>query len=86
MARALTIQRAVITAPDRERYLARLRDRRAHYTARGCRFWVFEEAALPGVFLEFTEAAAPDVLIAAHTTAPDPPRDAGRIYTELELP
>jgi hypothetical protein len=85
VARALTIQRAVVTAPDRERYLARLRDRRAHYTARGCRFWVFEEAALPGVFVEFTEAGDPGTLAAAHATAPDPPRDAGRIYTELEL-
>ncbi len=86
MARSLTIQRAVVPAPERERYLARLRARLAHYTARDCRFWVFEEAALPGVFIEFTEAKDAAILAAAHAASPEPPRDAARIYSEVEVP
>lgn len=86
MPRALTIQRAVVTAPDRARYLSRLAARQAHYTARKCRFWVFEEAALPGVFVEFTEADDAATLIAAHHASPEPPRDAARIYTQVEVP
>ncbi len=86
MPRALTIQRAVVTAPERARYLGRLPSRQAHYTARECRFWVFEEAALPGVFVEFTEAKDVPTLAAAHASSPEPPRDAARIYTQLEIP
>jgi len=85
VARALTVQRAVVTAPERERYLARLRARLAFYTARDCRFWVFEEAALPGIFIEFTEAKDAATLAAAHAASPEPPRDAARIYTEVEV-
>jgi hypothetical protein len=83
--RALTIQRAVITAPERARYLNRLRARLEHYSARECRFWVFEEAALPGVFVEFTEANDAATLAAAHASSPEPPRDAARIYTQIEV-
>ena len=56
MARVLTIQRAMVPVTERERYMARLRDREAYYKDADCRFWVFEEVGLPGLFIEFTEA------------------------------
>lgn len=85
MPRALSIQRSIIPAADRARHLERLRARREHYQRANCRFWVFEEAALPGAFLEFIESADAATLASAHTAAPDSRLDADRIYIELEL-
>ena len=56
MPRALTIKRTVVTQPARKEYLERLRVRRDYYQRASCNFWVFEEAGLPGAFIEFTEA------------------------------
>ena len=56
MPRALTIQRTLVTPPDRERFHEKLRRKQEYYTKANCRFWVFEEAGLPGAFLEFFEA------------------------------
>ena len=85
MGRALTIQRSVIPAADRGRQLERLRAKRDHYKANACRYWVFEEAAVHGAFLEFVEADSADAIAAAHSSAPDAPIDATRIYLEVEL-
>jgi hypothetical protein len=85
MARFLTIQRAMVPATERERYMTKLRDRLAHYDKADCRFWVFEEIGLPGLFIEFTEASDPATLSAAHASAPQPPRDPSRVYTEVEV-
>lgn len=85
MPRALTIHRSVVPPPDRARYFARLKARETYFAGRGCRFWAFEEHALPGAFVEFCEADSPAALTAAHAAAPDPLRDPGRIYTQLEL-
>ena len=85
MPRALTIQRSVIPAADRTRQLGRLRAKRDHYRAKQCRYWVFEEASVPGAFLEFVEADSGDALLAAHASAPDAPIDATRVYLEVEL-
>ena len=85
MPRALAIQRSVIPAADRARQLERLRAKRAHYTGNQCRYWVFEEAAVPGAFLEFVEADSAATIQAAHASAADAPVDAGRIYLEVEL-
>ena len=85
MARALTIQRSVIPAADRAKQLDRLRAKRDHYNARQCRYWAFEEAAVHGAFLEFVEADSAEAIAAAHTSAPDAPIDATRIYLEVEL-
>ena len=57
MPRALTIQRTLVTPPERERFHEKLRRKQEYYTKANCRFWVFEEAGLPGAFLEFFEAA-----------------------------
>lgn len=85
MARALTIQRAMVPATDRTRYLAKLKARRAHYQQAKCRFWVFEEIGLPGLFMEFTEAQDAATLAAAHAKAPERLRDPTRVYTEVEV-
>ena len=85
MARSLTIQRAMVPAVDRAKYLAGLRTRLTHYQGAECRFWVFEEVGLPGLFIEFTEAGDPEQLKAAHAKAPEKPRDAARVYTEVEI-
>ena len=85
MPRALTLQRTIVPAGERARYLARCQARAAYYAKAGCRFWVFEEAALPGAFIEFTEAADRKVLSAAHAAAPEKLVDAKRIYQEVEL-
>ena len=55
MARSLSMQRTVVTPGDRQKFLDRMKAREAHYKASGCNFWVFEEAALSGAFIEFTE-------------------------------
>jgi hypothetical protein len=51
MPRALTIQRTLVTPPERERFHDRLRRKQEYYAKAKCRFWAFEEAGLPGVFL-----------------------------------
>ena len=85
MARVMTIQRAMIPAMRREQYLARLHNRRAHYLDAGCRFWVFEEIGLPGLFMEFAEAGDAATLTAAHVAAPEKLRDPSRVYAEVEI-
>ena len=85
MGRALTIQRTLVTPPERERFQERLRRKRAHYEKANCRFWVFEEAGLPGAFLEFFEAADPETLARAHAGSPDSVLDPNRVYIEVEL-
>ena len=85
MPRALTIQRTLVTPPERERFHEKLRRKHEYYTSANCRFWVFEEAGLPGAFLEFVEAGDPDTLSRAHAAAPEPVLDPNRVYTEVEL-
>jgi len=85
MPRALSVQRSVIPAADRERHFERLRTRRAHYRSRQCRYWAFEEAAIPGAFLEFVEADDATLLTAAHASNPELVVDPARIYVEVDL-
>ena len=85
MPRALTIKRTVVPQPARKEYLERLRVRRDYYQRASCNFWVFEEAGLPGAFIEFTEAPDAAVLNAAHANAPDVVFDATRVYKEVEI-
>ena len=85
MPRALTIQRTLVTPPDRDRFHDRLRRKRDYYASANCRFWAFEETGLPGAFLEFVEAADAPTLSKAHANAPDPVLDAARVYHEVEL-
>ncbi len=85
MPRALTIQRTTVTASEREKYFERLRACRAHYSAANCRFWVFEETALMGAFIEFTEADDEVALTVAHANSPVRVLDPARIYHETEI-
>ena len=85
MARALTLQRSIVPLHQRKEYIARLHDRREHYARANCRFWVFEEAGLPGAFLEFAEAGDPATLAAAHSAAPGAMGESARIYQEVEI-
>jgi hypothetical protein len=79
------MQRTVVPPGDRAKFLDRARARRAHYSGAGCQFWLFEEAALTGAFIEFAEAGDPETLKGAHAAAPEPPLDPARIYTQVEL-
>ena len=85
MARALTIQRTLVTAVDKPKFAERLRRKRAYYVGAGCRYWVFEETGLPGAFLEFCEAPDAATLARAHAGAPERVLDPARIYHEVEL-
>jgi hypothetical protein len=85
MPRALTIQRTLVTPPDRERFHEKLRRKQEYYAKAKCRFWAFEEASLPGAFLEFFEADDPATLARAHAAAPEPVLDPNRVYKEVEL-
>lgn len=85
MPRALTIQRTLVTPNDRERFHERLRQKQAYYASAKCRFWAFEEASLPGAFLEFFEADDAATLARAHAAAPEPVLDPNRVYKEVEL-
>ena len=86
MPRALTVQRTLVTPPERKKIDEKLRRNREYYAQANCRYWVFEEAALPGAFLEFCEAADAQTLARAHAGAPERMLDPARIYHEVELP
>jgi hypothetical protein len=85
MARTLTIQRTLVTPPDRKKFAERLRQKRDYYASANCRFWVFEETGLPGAFLEFCEAPDAETLSRAHASAPDRMLDPARLYHEVDL-
>jgi hypothetical protein len=85
MPKALTIQRSTVPTAERKNYANRLKELRSYYAAANCRFWVFEEASLPGAFIEFTEADDEETLANAHANAPHKTLDPSRVYQELEL-
>jgi hypothetical protein len=86
MPRALTVQRTLVTPQDRKKFAEKLKRNREYYAQANCRYWVFEEASLPGAFLEFCEAPDHQTLARAHASAPEPMLDPARIYHEVELP
>ncbi len=86
VSRVLTIQRTLVTPPEREKFAQKLQRTHAYYASAGCRYTVFEEAGLPGTFLEFFEAPDAATLARAHASAPDRVLDPARVYHEVELP
>ena len=84
MARWLTLQRSIVPASERKKFMERLKARRAYYQTAQCGFWVFEETGLPGAVIEFVEAADRETLEGALAGAPDHIVDSGRIYREVE--
>jgi hypothetical protein len=85
MARALTIQRTTVPASERQKYFEKIKACRSHYSAANCRFYVFEEASLPGAFIEFTEADDQTTLTVAHANSPYRILDPARVYNETEI-
>jgi hypothetical protein len=85
MPRALSLQRTIVTRAERDRFLTRARTLRAHYEAAGCHYWVFEEVALTGAFIEFAEGPSTEALSGANASSPDGLLDPGRIYREVGL-
>ena len=85
MPRHLTMQRTIVPQNERKKYLERLRLKRDYFARADCRFWVFEEASLPGAFIEFYEADDPDILSQAHAASPDGVLDSNRIYLQGEI-
>ena len=63
----------------------RARELRAHYQAKGCHFWVFEERDLTGAFIEFAEGPSAEQLASAHAAVPEALLDPHRIYREVEF-
>jgi len=86
MPRALTVQRTLVTPQERKKFAEKLKRNREYYAQANCRYWVFEEAGLPGAFLEFYEAPDHQTLARAHAGAPERVLDPARIYHEVELP
>ena len=80
------MKRTIVPLPDRARYMERLAKRKTYYASAGCNFWVFEEAALNGAFIEFTEAPDRATLQEALANATELILDANRIYQEVTLP
>lgn len=85
MPRAISMRQTVVPSHDRGEFRERARRTLAHYTGKGCHYWLFEEASLPGAYVEFFEATDRDALLHAHRDAPQPVLDSARLYVEVEL-
>jgi len=79
------MHRTVVVPAERAKWMERVKLREKHFTNAGCRYWVFEEQALPGAFVEFCEANDARTLASAHASSPDPVLDPSRIYSIVEL-
>jgi hypothetical protein len=85
VARAISMRHTIVPPADREEFRAKARRSHTHYTGAGCHYWLFEEASMPGAYVEFFEAPDPDILQRAHRGAPDPRTETARMYVETEL-
>jgi hypothetical protein len=83
--RAISMRHTIVPAGDKDEFRDRARRSRAHYAKAGCQYWLFEEASLPGAYVEFFEADGPDKLQRAHRDAPTPIVESARMYVEVEL-
>ena len=85
MPRAISMRHTIVPLPERDEFRDTARRAQKHYAAAGCHYWLFEESSLPGAYVEFFEASAPDTLQQAHRGAPSPIADSARMYVEVEL-
>lgn len=85
MPRAISMRHTIVPSHEREEFRDRARTALTHYSGNGCRYWLFEEASLPGAFVEFFEANDRDTLLRAHRDAPQPVLESARMYVEVEL-
>ncbi|HJQ21183.1 MAG TPA: hypothetical protein VJ867_12610 [Gemmatimonadaceae bacterium] len=79
------MRHTIVPSADRADFQKRARRLNAHYGARGCHYWLFEESSLPGAYVEFFEATDAAALQRAHHGAPGAPDPASRTYTEIPL-
>lgn len=84
VARAISMRQTVVPAHERDDFRARARRSLAHYTGRGCHYWLFEDADVSGAYVEFFESHDRDSLVRAHRDAPEP-LESARLYLEVEL-
>lgn len=85
MPRLLTMQRTIVPQSERKKYFERLQQKRDYFMRAECQFWAFEEASLPGAFIEFIEASDLQTLMDAQAGAPGTILDPNRVYREVEL-
>ena len=85
MARAISFRHTVVPLGDKKEFRERARAAYQYYSGLGCEYVLFEEASLPGAYVEFFEAKDRETLLRAHRGAPDPVRDSARMYVEVEL-
>lgn len=85
MPRAISMRHTVVPAAEKTEFRERARKSQAHYTGKGCSYWLFEEASLPGAYVEFMEAKDRATLVQAHGDAPVPVLDSARLYIQVEL-
>jgi hypothetical protein len=85
VARAMSIRHTIVPSAERDEFRDRAGRSSKHYSAAGCNYWLFEESALPGAYVEFFEAPDPETLQRAHNAAPQPILESARMYVEVEL-
>ena len=85
MARAISMRQTIVPSSERGEFRDRARQSKSHYAGRGCNYWLFEEASLPGAYLEFFEAKDREALRQAHRDAPEPVLESARMYLEVDL-
>lgn len=85
MARAMSVRHTIVPSAEREEFRERAARSLQHYAGAGCHYWLFEESALPGAYVEFFEAPDPETLQRAHDVAPQPILESARMYVEVEL-
>ena len=85
MPRAISMRHTVVPAAEKAEFRERARQSLAHYAKQGCNYWLFEEASLPGAYVEFMEARDRATLQQAHGSAPVPVLDSARLYVQVEL-
>jgi hypothetical protein len=85
MRRAISMRHTVVPSAEKAEFRQHARESLAHYAKQGCHYWLFEEASLPGAYVEFFEANDRATLLKAHGGAPTPILESARLYVEVEL-
>ena len=85
MPRAISMRHTVVPSSEKAEFRERARQSQSHYVGKGCNYWLFEEASLPGAYVEFMEAKDRATLVQAHGDAPVPVLESARLYVQVEL-
>lgn len=85
MPRAIIVRNTIVPSMERSVFLNKARRSRAHYSGADCKYWLFEDASLPGAYIEFFEAADEETLLSAYRSAPDPVVQAARTFLEVNI-